>query len=97
MGGPEDSAAQWDRDDVASPKLPPTTSMTGAMHAQTVRRLVMQFVNDPAEVDEVVDEILAVCVSDFADFDRNQSESEWVRRVARRVLAGRGTPRGSEY
>jgi DNA-directed RNA polymerase specialized sigma24 family protein len=67
------------------------------MHAQEVRRLVMQFVSDPAEVDDLVDEILAECVSTFAKSDQSQTPADWVRRVASRVLARRWHRRGIDY
>lgn len=81
------------------PAAPTSRPSTGPhlLPAQEVRRFVEQFFIDPGEVDDVVEEVLAVCVEDFAGVDHTVPVHKWVMVVASRVVAGRWRRRNAVF
>ncbi len=67
---------------------PPATEIIG-LPAQRVRDFVCRYLTDPAEIDDLVEEILGACVSDFSRCQPGLRSEQWVMDVAARVVSER--------
>lgn len=81
---------------MSSPDTPRSAIEVG-LPAQSVRRFVERLLSEPAEIDDLVEEILGACVAEFGDYDPALSGEQWVMGVAARVVSERwrrDDPRG---
>jgi DNA-directed RNA polymerase specialized sigma24 family protein len=67
----------------------PSGALAVGLPAQFVRRFAERLLSDPAEVDDLVEEILGACVAEFPEYDPRVSGEDWVMRVAARVVEER--------